>query len=901
MKIKQSAKMFSILSDGIYKDKILAVIREYVCNAYDAHVTVGKKDVPFTVRLPSYLDSTFSVSDEGSGIEPHGHRVGDHVIPGPDADGNFEPHLNIGEIFWTYGESSKTNDENTIGALGLGSKSAFAYTKSSFIVKNRFEGTEYTYFCFINEDGEPEGSCVGEAPAEGNGITVEFAIRPEDQGAFYDRFGRLFKHWANVKPNVIGVEPTDVFEADPKKIIQGKGWYLSAEESSYNRSTALAIMGNVAYPIESASIPNLPAGLKIIADNPFVITVPLGNLEFAASRESLSYTEFTCDQLIKRLDEVRVELATSFYDKVFTDSKDHLSFYYAFAKTFAEFRKVVYVPSTRYGNNDEEANTIFTSLLLDKTSKDSIEFKGADFTIKSLIEGKYSDTRNLYQSYGLYAPSHRGTKSGRYYLHPQTVVSAEITEAADSKDFYPDSYKYDIDAGDKVIDKHEWRGFYVSPRAAKLSTFDLVVQSAEKFEFKTINNFNIDMKEGKITFVINDVGNSGRDRFKALSTDKSTVATLGLGQMIYVEFNSKVSKVEEVLIDLKKVIADRLTGSEIELLSKVPDLRPVIEKVKVDRESIKLKGVSYEVRSSTDLAVAADYISDLSINYRVNGLFKKNIEKIYSLSDLKAKTAVPYFIKRRSRTALFNDVGSTLQAFSDQDELRLPTKLGFFDEVMTEEQSATEVTTVTNDDGTRTSFPKVIKKLQVIIINEGQHAYLLKKGVKLVSIKTLISEKIEAAEAAEKFTDEIRRVITLSKVRHLKGMYDSMVGTKGIDDWATAPSMLKVLFSEYSKLRNQGAQYALMFAKLTVLKMVKSIAYVNYDAQAIDLIAKLEAQYPMLELVSYHGINYAKALKIICYVERIDGLITQAVIDTEEEIADDLVRKDMTELDEIKG
>src|ERR1035437_9801375 len=168
MKIKSSAKMFGILSDGIYKDKILAVVREYVCNAYDAHVTVGKQDVPFTVRLPNYLDSTFAVIDEGTGVDP----------------------AMIGEIFWTYGESSKTNDVNTIGALGLGSKSAFAYTKSSFVVKNRYQGVEYTYFCFINENGEPEGSLVGEAASdEATGITVEFAIRPADCSAFYARFG----------------------------------------------------------------------------------------------------------------------------------------------------------------------------------------------------------------------------------------------------------------------------------------------------------------------------------------------------------------------------------------------------------------------------------------------------------------------------------------------------------------------------------------------------------------------------------------------------------------------------------------------------------------------------------------------------------------------------------------
>jgi len=184
MTIKSSAKMFEILSSGIYKDKILAVIREYVCNAFDAHVSVGKRNVPFNVKLPNRVDPTFSVTDFGTGVDP------DH----------------IGEIFWTYGESTKTNSNDTIGALGLGSKSAFAYTKSSFIVKNRWNGTEYVYFCFINENGEPEGSQVGETPTKTeNGITVEFAVRPEDTFAFIERFKRLFKYWENVKPTIEGI------------------------------------------------------------------------------------------------------------------------------------------------------------------------------------------------------------------------------------------------------------------------------------------------------------------------------------------------------------------------------------------------------------------------------------------------------------------------------------------------------------------------------------------------------------------------------------------------------------------------------------------------------------------------------------------------------------------------
>ncbi len=37
--IAQTSKMFKILSDSLYSDKVMAVIRELSTNAYDSHTT----------------------------------------------------------------------------------------------------------------------------------------------------------------------------------------------------------------------------------------------------------------------------------------------------------------------------------------------------------------------------------------------------------------------------------------------------------------------------------------------------------------------------------------------------------------------------------------------------------------------------------------------------------------------------------------------------------------------------------------------------------------------------------------------------------------------------------------------------------------------------------------------
>ena len=295
-KIATNAKLFGILSDGIYKDKILAVIRELSCNAHDVHVET-KNPKPFRIFVPNRLEPTFAVEDEGTGIDP----------------------AKIADIYWTYGESSKTKSNETIGALGLGSKSPFAYTKSSFVVKNRWKGKEHTYFCFINETGVPDGSEISAiATDKPDGITVELAARDEDIRAFRTRIGEFFKYW-DKKPEFIG---DDITVPTPEKVFVGTNWFYEKRDS-YN-SNALAIMGNVPYPLDIASVPNPSAALKFIASNSFVISFPLGDLSFQASREELSYEKATVDALEKAAKIVFAELKKAIAEEIVKDVKTPL-------------------------------------------------------------------------------------------------------------------------------------------------------------------------------------------------------------------------------------------------------------------------------------------------------------------------------------------------------------------------------------------------------------------------------------------------------------------------------------------------------------------------------------------------------------------------------------------------
>jgi HSP90 family molecular chaperone len=122
--------LMSILRDQLYSDKKLAPIREYSCNAVDANIENGKKDVPIKVTLPNENFHELKIRDYGKGL-------------------SYEEMVNI---FCSYGESTKRNSNDYIGQLGIGSKSGFAYG-DNFMVTSYKHGKKEVYTCVLDKSG----------------------------------------------------------------------------------------------------------------------------------------------------------------------------------------------------------------------------------------------------------------------------------------------------------------------------------------------------------------------------------------------------------------------------------------------------------------------------------------------------------------------------------------------------------------------------------------------------------------------------------------------------------------------------------------------------------------------------------------------------------------------------
>lgn len=289
--IKANGKAFKVLIDGLYANKVQAVIRELWSNAYDAHRIVGKADVPFDCRLPTQFEPTFTVRDYGVSMT----------------------HDEIMHLYTTVFESTKEGTNEQVGKLGLGSKSPFAYT-DTFTVTAWKDGEKRVYSAFIGSDHVPMIACLLTTPSdEPDGIEVMFPVESSDCSEFRRNAERVAVGF-DVKPNILGA---DLVLDEPDIAIEGAYWKMMRASSYYGtRNVAYARQGCVVYPIDPNAIKGLSPTQRSILNAHIVIDFPIGDLEISASRESLGYTVETQQNIVTRVQAIEAEIVSRFSDKI---------------------------------------------------------------------------------------------------------------------------------------------------------------------------------------------------------------------------------------------------------------------------------------------------------------------------------------------------------------------------------------------------------------------------------------------------------------------------------------------------------------------------------------------------------------------------------------------------------
>lgn len=298
MGISDSAEFFHILSSTLYTDQILAVVRETLCNANDAHKDAGRTDQPFHVTV---TDEKFIIRDFGYGI----------------------PMELMGQIYGVYGASTKKNDGTATGGFGLGCKSPFAYT-DHFQVTCFNEGIKTVYSMSKSSaetNGKPTIIPIVSLPTQESGLEVSINLKPGDGYRFRKLAMRII---ANGGMNVVlnnEVVPTIPFQRMDKD-------YLITDKDVLETFSRICVRyGDVIYPADAHDQyrPQYLRAISVIEQLKGRFTLVLqaepNSISITPSREALSMQDRTVNTLEKMLNKFLRQYDAGFYKACLTEVK----------------------------------------------------------------------------------------------------------------------------------------------------------------------------------------------------------------------------------------------------------------------------------------------------------------------------------------------------------------------------------------------------------------------------------------------------------------------------------------------------------------------------------------------------------------------------------------------------
>lgn len=281
--ISNSAEFFNILSNTLYSDKILAVVREVLCNAWDIHIQTKRTDRAVSVTLTS---EKLIIRDFGTGISKE----------------DMHP------IYAVYGNSTKKLDGNQTGGFGLGSKAPFAYVDHFEVIS--YHAGEKTVYAISKSSAEVAGKPgimpLVTVPSTETGLSVSLAIQPTDRTRFelvirtIAMFGEM-----NVELNGIKLPTVPFSEAKHGFLMMRE---IGTYSNKYSSDRYYIRYGNVLYPIPfNATLSALQTKIEQFLDKiggahqtptmKIVFQAKPNTIAVTPSRESLSMTDRTIESI----------------------------------------------------------------------------------------------------------------------------------------------------------------------------------------------------------------------------------------------------------------------------------------------------------------------------------------------------------------------------------------------------------------------------------------------------------------------------------------------------------------------------------------------------------------------------------------------------------------------------
>lgn len=288
--IRNDSAVYQLLSDGLYSDKVTAVVRELCSNAYDSHVAAGKADVPFKVTIPTAMHHFFEVEDEGVGMDDH----------------------TVKNVFAGIFNSSKRNTNSEVGGFGLGSKTPFILN-DNFHIRVRHNGRERHYTAYKQDSIPYITDAISDEPTtEHNGVKIIIPVAPKFKSDFIERIKQVIR-WYDVTPVIVNPATIDLDDVHPNNIEVGHVGIVNECNCGMVAENApiYLLMGCVLYPlsIDDCEYARLNKMLFTSRER-IIVHAPIGAVDVTPSREKLSYSDRTNDWInsnVKKMCEDYIE------------------------------------------------------------------------------------------------------------------------------------------------------------------------------------------------------------------------------------------------------------------------------------------------------------------------------------------------------------------------------------------------------------------------------------------------------------------------------------------------------------------------------------------------------------------------------------------------------------------
>lgn len=262
--------LMGILSE-IYTNPVEAVAREYMTNAIDSHIEAGQTR-PVEITTPNYFNPNLVIRDYGIGMDIH----------------------DIRRTYSKYGASTKRGSDAVNGMLGIGSKSAFAYS-NNFTVVGVKNGRMVSVSVSRNADGVGTMTILADTDTDQpNGVTITVPV--SDANRMTEAVKRVTRILPEGTVLLNGEEPSErgnwnlvASDVVANGVTIKNLWRVPVAQ--YGKPADRIIMGNVAYePTQSLRIPGTDnLNSSIYAE------VEMGAVVFAPSREKLMDVRRTQD------------------------------------------------------------------------------------------------------------------------------------------------------------------------------------------------------------------------------------------------------------------------------------------------------------------------------------------------------------------------------------------------------------------------------------------------------------------------------------------------------------------------------------------------------------------------------------------------------------------------------